>query len=227
VKRAAFSMIELVFVIVVLGILAAMAMPRMENDVRQEAIDNVIAAIKYTQHLALSDNVVESNKTDWQRKFWRFGKRGCGDLNGIFFYVGTDTDMEGNIDVSKGEAAIDPANGMVMMGLTNKPCEHSLDEQVYANGARASKNIFLTKNYGISEGHMKFSTSCQTTNENHGHIAFDYLGRPHAGITGSNTPDYSTLITADCNITLIFDDANIDNVIITVERETGRVYKAQ
>jgi len=48
-KHSAFTMIELVLVIVVLGILAALAMPRLERDLRQEAKDNLLSAIRYTQ----------------------------------------------------------------------------------------------------------------------------------------------------------------------------------
>lgn len=54
-KHPAFTMIELVFVIVVLGILSALAMPRIDRDLRQEAKDNILSSIRYTQHLALID----------------------------------------------------------------------------------------------------------------------------------------------------------------------------
>ncbi len=227
-KRAAFTMLELVFVIVVLGILAALAMPRMQTDTRQEAIDNVISAIKYTQHMALSDNVIKARNRRWQRRFWRFGKEGCSD-NGIFYYIGSDKDMGGNIDANLGEAAVDTTNGMLYMGLNGQPCKdkESVKTQVYSNGLAATPSIFLTKKYGISEGNMKFSASCQTTDADHGHIAFDYLGRPHARIENVTQPDNATLIGTDCNITLRFTDTSIQDVIITVEKETGRVYLAQ
>jgi len=55
-NKSAFTMIELILVIVVLGILAALAMPRVDRDSRQEAADNILSAIRYTQHLALMDN---------------------------------------------------------------------------------------------------------------------------------------------------------------------------
>ena len=63
----AFTMLELVFVIVVLGILAALALPRMDRDLRQEAKDNILSAIRYTQHLALMDNKTNPLDANWQR----------------------------------------------------------------------------------------------------------------------------------------------------------------
>lgn len=230
-KKSAFTMLELVFAIVVMGILAAMAMPRLERDLRTEAADNVLSAIRFTQHMALMDNVERPDTPTWQRSFWRFGKEGCSD-NGIFYYVASDKSREGNINVlGNGEAALDPENRNWMMGLNGQPCETDLSNQIFIGGTveynrPASANIFLTKLYGISEGRMQFSAACQTTNANNGHIAFDYLGRPHSSITNSNRPDYSTLMTADCNITLSFEDASIPSVIITIEKETGRAFIA-
>jgi len=227
-KKAGFTMIELIMVIVVLGILSALAMPRIDRDIRQLAADNVLSAIRFTQHMALMDNVERPGTDTWQRMFWRFGKEGCSD-NGIFYYVGSDKDMGGGLGET--EAAIDPVNGGWMLGQTTRACEGDISNQTYASGRSASKNIFLTKLYGISEGKMIFSSSCRTlVNGTTGHIAFDYLGRPHSRGTAAGisfaTPNYNTLISTDCSITLSFDDASINNVIITVEKETGRAFIA-
>ena len=69
--KKAFTMIELVFVIVVLGILAALALPRMDRDLRQEAKDNLLSDICYTQHLALTDNKTNPADPNWQSKLWK------------------------------------------------------------------------------------------------------------------------------------------------------------
>ncbi len=69
-KKPAFTMLELVFVIVVLGILAALAMPRLDRDLRQEAKDNILSAIRYTQHLALTDDKTVPG-TAWQANLWK------------------------------------------------------------------------------------------------------------------------------------------------------------
>ena len=41
-NKKAFTMVEAVMVIVVMGVLAAVAMPRLESDRRQEAIDQIL-----------------------------------------------------------------------------------------------------------------------------------------------------------------------------------------
>ncbi len=220
-RQYAFTMLELVIVIVVIGILAALAMPRMDKDLRQEAADEIISALRFTQHMALMDNVIENTNTNWQRRFWRFGKEGCSD-EGIFYYVGSDKDMGGNIDVDKGEAAIDPTNSEVMMGQNTKPCEDDITEQIFTTiNEVSSPNIFLTKKYSIIENDTKLVSQCPGDTMS---IGFDYLGRPHRGFENSSTPDYSTLMQNDCNLTFEFENG-ID-LIITIEKETGRVFQA-
>ena len=54
-----------------------------------------------------------------------------------------------------------------------------------------------------------------------GSIGFDNLGRPHVGFSASGTPDFSTLLSADCNVTFKFIDPDISDLIITVEKDSG------
>ncbi len=214
-KRLAFTMIELVLVIVVLGILASLAMPRMQRDIRQEAADNILSAIRYTQHLAILDRMTEPKDGQWQRKFWRFGKAGCSD-NGIFYYIGADKNKQGGID--EFEAAVDPQSGHLQYGLTNKPCANDVSAQKYADGKIVSKNIFLTKMYGIKENDALMFQKC-TGGGNY--IGFDHLGRPHVGFSSSTSADYSSILQHDCNLTFTFEDTSIPNLVIQIEKETG------
>jgi prepilin-type N-terminal cleavage/methylation domain-containing protein len=217
-KRAAFTMLELVMVIVVLGILAAFAMPRIERDISQEAADNILSAIRYTQHLALIDNVKGNDggrpvwfRNRWHRSFWRMGFQGCSD-EGMFYFIGSDTTREGNID--ENEAALDPTNGLRLNGDNTKPCE------VIAQDG-ASPNIFITLKYGISEGNIKYEGGCNAKAQ---HIAFDYLGRPHTGIANSTNSDYSTVLNKDCKLTFSFDDDTYPSFTIVIEKETGHAF---
>jgi len=228
-NHQAFTMLEVIMVIVVIAILASLAMPRLERDLRQEAADNIISALRFTQHMALMDNVIDNiskkskKRKRWHRRFWRFGKIGCSD-EGIFYYVGSDRDAEKGIDVTRGEAAVDPSNGKVMIGRSTQPCEDDIESQVFAPAiGAASPHIFLTKNYGIKENDDKMFGQCEGDGKS---IGFDYLGRPHRGFTNSTSPDYSTLLEDDCSLTFEFEDGSKD-LVITIEKETGHVYRVK
>ena len=218
-KRLAFTMIELVMAIVVLGIIAAVAMPRLERDSSQEARDAIVSAIRYTQHLALSDNVTDPNILTWQRKFWRFGKQGCSD-DGIFFYIASDKDAGGGI--SQLEAAMNAKDGQWFNGVNTAPCEGDLSGQVFADGTKASKSIFLTKRFGIIEDDLSMFAGCGGMATGR-YVGFDYLGRPHIGFANSTVADYSTILRVDCNLIFKFTDTSIPDLNITIEKETGFV----
>ena len=216
-KRTAFSMLELVMAIVVLGIVASLALPRLESDTSQEAGDSILSAIRYTQSLALSDNVTDPSNPSWQSKFWRFGVRTCLATEGdVFYYVAADKDSAGNI--SNNEAAIDAASGKIMLGTAGTSCASGTNNN-------AAPDIFISNKFGIKNTNM-FSTCTGAGPNQARYIGFDYLGRPHTGFAGSTTPDYSTLLTADCNLTFQFTNPNIPNLVITISKETGYAYIA-
>jgi len=211
----AFTMIELVLVIVVIGLLAALAIPRMERDIRQEAVANIVSALQYAKHMALIDDVSDPGDPNWQRGFWRFGFEGCSD-NGLFYYVGADKDFQGDID--ENETVPDPSNGLPMMGSNSDPCEHQINNH-------ASPNIFVSKLYGIVDPGGVTFTNCGGAGARY--VGFDHLGRPHggfAGNSGSTSPDYSTVLSNDCIITLHFSDNDLDDLNITIEKRTGRIH---
>ncbi len=206
-------MIELIMVILVLGILAALAIPRLERDIRQEAADTILSAIRQTRLMALNDDVTNPRNNQWQRAFWRFGVQKCSD-SGIFYYISSDKDYQGDID--NNEIINDPANGLHLMGNNGAPCE----SQVQSGSSPA---IFLTKRFGIYDGQISF---CGTAGN---YIGFDHLGRPHkgfAGNAGSTTPDYSSILHSDCNITVNFSDSSLSPVTIIVDKQTGHAHIA-
>ena len=203
--RPAFTMIELLFVIIVIGILASMAIPRIDRDLRQEAGDNILSAIRYTQSLALNDDKTNPFDTNWQQKFWMI--RFTGGEN-AFYTVSSDTNKNGA--VNKIECAIDPINGKYMYNSSGAFSSIANDE---------SANVFLGHKYGIDSVTAGGSCSAQ-------HIAFDQLGRTHSGLitTASGTPagnDYATYLNSDCTMTFGFIDDSIDDLVITISKETG------
>jgi len=199
-------MIELVLSVIIIGILAALVIPRMHRDLRQEAADNILSAIRYTQHLALIDDKTDPFDSNWQKKLWKIQFTISSNTDGSFYTISTDLNENGS--VSKDECTVDPANGKYMYNTGGWSTNLASDE---------SPNIFIGHHYGINA--METSGGCNVQ-----HIAFDHLGRPHVGI-GSATNDYGTYMSSDCNFTFSFAGGE-DNITITINAETGYAHIA-
>ncbi len=209
-NRVAFTMLELVFVIVVLGILASLAMPRLDRDLKQEAADSILSDIRYTQHVALRDYKHEFNNSQWQRAFWIVGFENCAASTGLYEYIGTDVNYGGGI--GDDEAALDPANGKKMI-WSGADCSNGGD-------STTSDRIFITHKYGITG--VDFNGTGSNSCSNAQYIGFDHLGRPHQGFAASAQPDYSSYLDADCTITFTMSDG--DTFAITILPETGHAF---
>jgi len=197
--RSGFTIMELVMVIVVLGILASMALPRLDRDLKQEAADDILSQIRYTQHLALMDNKHLYNNPQWQKRFWQIMFTTCD--GGLVYRVGSDDDMNSTSTFSKNEAATDPLNGKPLYG-TNINC----------NTVGTNQNVLLGKKYGVTS--MTYTGGCTGQ-----YIGFDHIGRPHIGFSSSNIPDYSSYMLTPCIFT--FTMSNGDDFNITIQPETG------
>lgn len=193
-SQKAFTLIELVFIIVITGILAAAVIPRVERDLLYEAAEQLLGHIKYTQHLALVDDVYRDDDETWYQAMWRISFRDCTD-GGKYYIVFSDKDGEGEADYN--ERAREP--------LTRK--------QLYVfndchGGSDYYGDVVLSAKYGISN--IVLSGGCYGTNK---YVAFDTLGRPHYDLTAP-----LHLVKTPCHITLVGSDGN---ATITIEPETG------
>ncbi len=61
---------ELIIVIVIGGILAAVMIPRLERDPTREAANQLVRHIQYAQHLAMVDDVYDASGT-WFQNRWK------------------------------------------------------------------------------------------------------------------------------------------------------------
>jgi prepilin-type N-terminal cleavage/methylation domain-containing protein len=211
-KRSAFTMIELVMVIAVLGILASLAIPRFKRDLRQEAADDLLSAIRFTQHLALVDDKQLWNKNKWQQRYWKimFGTCATGS-NNYFYMIGSDDDMNNGSFFDRNESAVDPLSRKPYFWINGQACGNGGDGTV-------SPDIFISKKYGING--LQTSGGCANVQ----YIGFDHFGRPHIGFGASISPDYSSYMTRDCNLTFSFSDSSITPLTIMIERQTGHTY---
>ena len=214
IHKKAFTMLELVFVIVVLGILAATAIPRMERDLKQEAADNILSSIRYTQQLALQDYKHKFDDPRWQQRFWRIVFSTCsgGDK---YYMIGSDDNMEGssNATFDRNESAIDAASGNPYFWKNTDTCSKGGDGTV-------SDDIFLSKKYGITAVTPLTGTGCAGA----AHIAFDHLGRPHHGTNFSQSAaaNYGGYMSSRCTFRFTMSDTTTFD--ISIEPETGYAF---
>jgi prepilin-type N-terminal cleavage/methylation domain-containing protein len=205
-NKSAFTLIELVFVIIVLGILASLAMGRMERDLKQEASETILSHIRLAQQLALTDNKHRAdNAISWQTSYWQFSLKGCGD--DVAYRVGSDISMGGGVSgLGKSESAINPIDGKYIF---SEDCS-TLDSD-------ETPSVLLTKKFGIKNSDINPTGGCDRKQ-----ILFDFLGRPHFRNTTYATPDFNNIMTEDCNMTFTMSDGESFSIII--ENETGYSY---
>lgn len=211
--KKAFTMIELVIVIVVVGILASVLTPKFDRNSLLEAADQVVSHIRYAQHLAINQNVFDSNDPTWFNRRW--GVR-FNNLNNEFRYsvcrkispnLNGGCNSVSNARYGQG-IAVDPQS-------PNKILSGGYDGVADANNL--NRNMNLGVKFGVQA--VVFGGGCAGAQT----ITFDDKGRPYNTLSG-NIGVASNLITAPCTITLTNDGpaANGENqAVITIQPETG------
>jgi len=202
--KKAFTLLELVFVIVVIGILAALIIPRAESNPLREAAIQLLSDIRYTEHLAMVDDKYDRSKANWYRARWQiYFKQDNGDL---VYTIYSDKDLDGvstapNPDA--GEIAKDPTSSKDLTG-----------DSLYSTTKIDSMN--LSKKYGVVVSNMNnlMSGGCAQMQR----LFFDHMGRP---LLRSETSTTHQLLHTTCTITLT--DANNNSISLSVEPETGYV----
>ena len=205
--KKAFTLLELVFVIVVIGILAATIIPNTRTNPVQEAAIQLVSHIRYTQHLAMMDDRFDSTDATWFQTLWQIRfTAGILPLPGQVAYgIFSDTDKN-QAPTLGGNVAVDPQSGLLMTGGVTNALPYSDD--------RVLKKANLGMTYGITS--VTFGSECNDAMR----IAFDNLGRPIEGdISSANLITDLKYITGTCQIT-ISNGTNPDAVIL-IEPETG------
>ncbi len=208
--KKALTLIELIFVIIIIGILSVAIMPSFQRDTLQEAANQIVSHIRYTQHLAMMDNKFNPTQAKWFAKRWQLDFK--DNASGVYYTIFQDLDGSGSPSTvaSKNEIARNPEN--------NKRLLTSLG----TNEKIKTKSLDLRETYGISS--ITFSSSCRYYGSQM--ISFDYLGRPLYGKPKSldtsyrdnNGPTGIRLIRNQCVITFANDS---DSIQIAIEPETG------
>lgn len=176
-------MVELVFVIVIVGIIGGLAMRKSSDTSLIEARNQVISHLRYAQHLAMGDEKFVGNREmatsnnkasqteNWQKQFWQMQFHTAGAIkNSYTVYNDTaDDDSTKNFDgkpMSAKEIARDPLSGLCLTGYADgnlhKECKKNRDSKVN-----------LKKAYGVE---VSVENECKDAR-----FYFDSLGAPYCG----------------------------------------------
>lgn len=220
--RGGFSLIEVIFVLVILGIITTLAMQKSSDTSLYQARDQIISHMRYAQHLAMSDDKFRGNSKlakqgndfnpssetkDWQKRFWQIQFHIDGSIIAPSYSIYSDSARSAtskNLDgkpMNEGEIARDPLSRLCLTGYnnTNIPvtCKKNRD-----------KRLRLKEYYNISG--LVITNECG----NSGRFYFDYLGSPYCGTA-------PTKLNRQAQITLTRGG---QSVAICVEPLTGYVH---
>jgi len=214
--KKAFTMLELVFVIVIMGILAASIIPSTRTNPVQEAAIQILSDIRYTQHLAMVDDKYDANNTKWYKERWQIifsSNSNSGSKMGYTIF--SDTAGKSRGDPNPSEIAINPSNpSQIMTGGYTGSKKLDIDNKSFVG----MKRLNIGRKYNIKN--VVFSKSCNGANGSSKRIVFDHLGRPLQGNISGNKKAYESdnLIKSDCTITI---SSSSESLKIVVEPETG------
>ena len=217
--KKAFTLLELVFVVIIVGIISVAIVPRLHDNSLQKAAEQIMFHLKYTQHLAMMDNRFDPLadpkwfKTRWQLYF-SYCKEYTNEKKGLCAYtvfsdrLGKHT---GNPDPL--EIAVNPLdhNRYLTGGMGGNKLVKFTDKE-------STKSLNLGKKYNIKKIQMYHCGSSAKR------IAFDYLGRPLVGNLSTMKSPYqhSRLLQKTCEVILTNNDNK--QVSILIEPETGYIH---
>ncbi|MDY4154952.1 type II secretion system protein [Campylobacter sp.] len=178
--KKAFTLIELVFVMVVLGILTFALWPKKQPTQALEAARQIVAHIRYTQHLALNDDKFathtygtgDSIAKDWYKRLWRITfsntevVEGC--RNGGWRYA-VYQNIAGNLsDGGQPNGTVEAASNPAQAGKVLSACYSGLS-------TNTSDELNLGQTYKIDTiDFRQFATDSRIQG-----IIFDELGRAY------------------------------------------------
>lgn len=228
--KKAFTMIELVFVIVIVGIISAMIAPSFGANNLRQAADQVVSHIRYTQHLAMMDNKFSTTDPEWFKGRWQI--RFFEDITFTVVLPPVETytniwsysiysDSPGYSDLPNlTEMARDPLNSSAYLS-------GGYNNTLHVEDTNSNENMRLNTKYGIQD--VRFTGGCRGGIN---HLSFDNIGRPFNNYITNNSPygivhpTHKRLIETQCVVQLctVIDctTAAVDEIVeIAIEPETG------
>jgi len=214
--KKSFTLIELIFIIAIMGILVATIIPKVNSNKLDEAAIQLVSHLRYTQHLAMINDKFDATDNEWYKSRWqiRFTDGTSSSHYKVAYAIFSDFVGTHSGHPETQELAKDPLSHQYITGGITNGVEYDDD------------NVFHTANLGIRFGieSIILSSSCKYYGSMR--IAFDYLGRPMKGNLASDSFNSAyiasnRMVSDRCEIIL---KKNNDEIIIAIEPETGYIH---
>ena len=180
--KKAFTLVELIFVVVVIGILAFALWPTKQPTQALEAARQIVAHIRYTQHLALNDDKFATHRDedgtkekiakDWYKRLWRItfsDTQADKNCNSVGWRYAVYQNIAGNLsDKGQPNGTIEAARNPAQAGKVLSACYSGLS-------TNTSDELNLGQTYKIENIYFsEFATDSRIQG-----IIFDELGRAY------------------------------------------------
>ncbi len=229
--KRAFTLVELIFVIVVIAILAGVVAPRLQTDSLIQARRIFIDTLRYAQHLAMvddkytpstdlslySDSVKRKKDTKfWFKKWWMFYISSNTSHPVLVVFSDTPSANGSNQEFNNypyyKEVANEASQNKKVMGKSFNGA---------ADAKYVDKSLDLLDSYGIKK--VVIHTPCP---HNKTRLAFDELGRPHCvqQKSSSNATPYKNILNSVVTYTLCKDEGCEENASVCVVARTGYIH---
>ncbi len=193
--RRAFSLVEVVIAVVVIGVLAGVLGGYFKKDDLALASAQVASDIAYTQYLALTDDRFDSKS--WYKSRWQIAFSQSKESGGWWTYSifsDSSSNKKGNPDMP--EIAVNPRNPATLLtgGVTSNKDR--------PNDPRYDYNLRIGQKFSIAN--VEFFGECAQAvgGVKPQRLAFDELGRPYKGKISSNKTPFDDLMSEPCKIML-------------------------
>ena len=241
--KRAFSLIELIIVIIVIGILYSSVNYSLADTSLNQAADQLIYHINYTRHLAINDNKmqyypindskIEMNRSKyWFKQWWQIRFSTFDDNGQTHYWYEIFSDVPYNSSTKNFDAQANLPTSAWQISIAKNPLNHKLmighcGASQYPDCNDADDKLDLTKKYGIVK--LKFtnfySNSPRLVFNNEGNI---FLREGDDGDAGDINPydkDERKPLLKTAKITLCQDDKCENNISICITPKIGTVYK--
>ncbi|QOP44060.1 type II secretion system protein [Sulfurimonas sediminis] len=230
--KKAFTLLELVFVVVMIGILAAVIIPKTRSNPLQEAAIQLVSHIRYTQHLATIGDKFDRNEPYWFRQKWQLAFSTAAGTNSYMIFSDSPATVGGAYDGNPG--ANSTYTDVEVAGNPLKKNKYLIGVPFGSFDNSATKKLSNELNIGKKYAVKNITVSGGSTGSSARRILFDHMGRPYRGNTSSTSAAAlnsagDRITTSAVYIKLCTDicinpkkSANNKNeIVIKIEPETG------